>query len=389
MTRTDATPRPGGLDFDTDPGSHRSKWIAGLLALCLIGWMGSGYIFPAPPPPGEDEEVDAKVTAVSVAVRDSRAEEVSRIFSAEGRAEPDRRLALRPEAGGEVARITARKGEILSRGDVIAEISSRELEARLTEAKEAFQRAQRELENAETLLERGVATLDRVTDARADRATAEAALTSAEEALAASIIRAPFSGRLHTLDLDHGSVISAGEEIGIMLDTDPLEIVIQVPQQSRARISEGQDAQVSFITGTETTGRVSYVSSDATAETRTFRAEITIPNPGGSIPSGLSARVDIPTGDLEAHFISPAILSLDTSGRLGVKTVDEDNRVVFTEVKIERAETSGIWVSGLPEVARIITVGQGFVREGEIVAPRVDDTRTEDIAANSRSEVMQ
>ena len=81
----------------------------------------------------------------------------------------------------------------------------------------------------------------------------------------------------------------------------------------------------------------------------------------------------IPTGGTQAQFVSPAILSLNTDGTLGVKTVDSENKVVFNKIAIVRAQTDGIWIAGLPEEARIITIGQGFVNHGETVNPQ-DET---------------
>lgn len=50
----------------------------------------------------------------------------------------------------------------------------------------------------------------------------------------------------------------------------------------------------------------------------------------------------------------------------------------FVHVELVRAEPDTVWVSGLPDPARIITVGQGFVTEGERVAPQAEarETRT-------------
>jgi multidrug efflux system membrane fusion protein len=56
-----------------------------------------------------------------------------------------------------------------------------------------------------------------------------------------------------------------------------------------------------------------------------------------------------------------------------VKGVDEDDLVVFHPVDIVRTERDGVWVSGLPERLRVITTGQGYVREGEPVTPVVSE----------------
>ena len=148
-------------------------------------------------------------------------------------------------------------------------------------------------------------------------------------------------------------------------------MVIQVPQQALSRISQDQIADVQFITGEQHTGVVTFIGGNADQQTRTFRVEIAVDNPQSVMPAGLSARVTLPTGSARGHFISPAILSLGTNGDLGIKTVLEDNTVAFTPVSIVRAQTDGIWITGLPEEAMIITVGQGFVNAGDIVDPRI------------------
>ena len=60
---------------------------------------------------------------------------------------------------------------------------------------------------------------------------------------------------------------------------------------------------------------------------------------------------------------------LKYEGTLGVKVVNEDNVVTFYPIQIVTAQIDGVWVTGLPETVDLITVGQGFVNDGEIVAP--------------------
>jgi multidrug efflux system membrane fusion protein len=180
------------------------------------------------------------------------------------------------------------------------------------------------------------------------------------------VITAPFAGRIETLTLDEGEFVAAGEQVGRIVDNTPLTVAIQVPQQALSRIEDGQAATVRFITGEVREGTVTFVGTAAAAETRTFLVEIEVPNADGAIPAGLSAEIEIPTGRALAHFVEPSIVSLGPTGELGVKTV-EDGVVVFHPIEIVRAELQGIWVTGLPEAARIVTIGQGFVREGEAV----------------------
>jgi multidrug efflux system membrane fusion protein len=366
-----ATPpdQTGQLQFDTDTGASRSKWIAGLLAIVLVGWMGSGAIIPSAGA-GDGAVAETPDRAVSVAVIDSVAQDVPLVLTAEGQSIPDRAVTLRAKADGEIASVAASRGDLLQAGQEIARIDAGIAEAQLVQAQTQLAQAQRDYDNALALQDRGVATEDRVSQARAARAAAEAGVTSAQDQLDNTIVTAPFAGRLNDLTVDIGESVENGMIIAEVLDNDPLTVVVQVPQQALSRLQTGQEAQVSFITGEEKAGTIAFIGANADQQTRTFRVEVVVDNPDSVMPAGLSARVAIPTGQARGHFLSPAVLSLGTNGELGIKTVDADNRVVFSTVQIVRAQTDGIWIAGLPEQARIITVGQGFVNQGDPVEPR-------------------
>jgi multidrug efflux system membrane fusion protein len=372
MTQDNLPDQTGKLTFEGEKGAGRSKWIAMILGLVLVGWMGSGFVLPSEPEEVA-EETAPKIRAIAVSVMESKARDVQQVFTAEGQSEPDRITSIRAETSGDVESVSVERGDLLATGQEIARIASGTAEAQLKQAQESKAQAERTYQNTVALQGRGVATEDRLTETRTALASAETQLRSAQQALDNTIIRAPFPGRLSGLTLDEGEYVSTGSQIGEILDNDPLTIAIQVPQQALSRLKRGQPAQVEFITGENRIGTVGFVGMNANAQTRTFLAEITVDNPDSALPSGLSAKVSIPTGAARGHFISPAILSLSTAGELGVKVVSAGNVVEFAPVSIVRAQRDGVWITGLPETAQIITVGQGFVNGGEVVDPRVDE----------------
>ncbi|WP_108482478.1 efflux RND transporter periplasmic adaptor subunit [Oceaniglobus ichthyenteri] len=361
------TDRAQDLTFEADPGAKRSTLIAAVLVVALVGWMGSGFIFPSEN--GEPTTARAEPKPVSVAVTASQAETVTQFYQAEGQALPDRDTMMRAETSGDIRQVLVRKGQDVEAEAVIARFDPTNNIADANRAKEELARAQREFDNAEQLLDRGVATADRVSQARAALATAQAQVTATEQAARALIITAPFAGRIETLDLDEGEFVSAGTEVGRLVDITPLTVAIQVPQQSLTRIKVGQPADVKFITGETRKGTVAFVGTSAASETRTFLAEIEVDNDDGAIPAGISAQIVIPTGEVTAHFLSPSIVSLNSDGALGVKTVNADNVVEFFPIEVVKAQIDGIWVTGLPDRVDVISVGQGYVNAGETVAP--------------------
>ena len=67
---------------------------------------------------------------------------------------------------------------------------------------------------------------------------------------------------------------------------------------------------------------------------------------------------------------------MNDKGELGIRTVTAENKVEFKEIKILEDTNSGMWVSGLGENARIITLGQEYVFQGQTV--NVKETFTPD-----------
>jgi len=264
--------------------------------------------------PSEEAEETTEVTdgpaPVTVAVATSIAQPVMQFFRAEGQTLPDRESMLLSETTGEIAEVLVKKGANVEAGQVIARFVTAQRTADLKRTEEELARAQREFDNAETLLARGASTADRVSEARATLAAAEAQVSAARESITETELRAPFAGRLENLTIDQGEYVRAGVEVARIVDNSPLTVTVQVPQQSLQRLRLGQSAQIQFITGEVHKGAVSFLATSADVDTRTFLAEVTVENPDGTIPAGVSAEIRVPTGETVAHFLSPAILSL-------------------------------------------------------------------------------
>jgi len=122
----------------------------------------------------------------------------------------------------------------------------------------------------------------------------------------------------------------------------------------------------------EPKGEVRFVSVVGDAATRTFRVEVEIDNSDGELPSGLSAEVTLPVETVTAHRVSPALGRLDEQGRLGVHVLDDEDRIAFLPVEVVRARGDGVWITGLPERVRIVTISQGSLAPGQ----QVDVTET-------------
>ncbi len=337
------------------------------IVLVIAVWIGSCMLFRAPPQAPEP----AAERVPSVAASWSEAEEITLELVLYGDVEPVQVSILRARVDGIVEEIAA-QGSRVSRGDVVGQLSADDREARLARSEAQLASANRDYDAARRLADRGVGA---EADAQARLAELEAAraeLRAIELEIANTELRAPIDGIVNEVIADIGSYVGIGGEVLQVVDNDPLIAAVQVQQTAIQGVRTGMPAEVRFIGGGARAGEVRFVSAVADAATRTFRVEVQIDNSDGELPSGLSAEVVLPVETVAAHRVSPALARLDEQGRLGLHLVDDADRIAFVPVEVVRARGDGVWVSGLPERARIVTISQGGLSPGQ----RVDVSET-------------
>lgn len=357
----------------------KSYVLAGLLTGALILWMLPGLF--AGPKNGEQTQGD-EALLVSVEVRTEKSELITSVITAQGDITPNREVTLRAETHGKVKDILIEEGQSVKEGDVILRLDMSDREIRLERARARVAEAQRKYEAAKNLGQKGYAAQSRVDEALALLKDAQAEEKQILLEIEDTEIRAPFDGILDKRMVDIGDYVSVPDEIIAVVDNTPLVVAVPVPQREIASVKVGGAAMIVKTDGSQVAGQIRFVAPKADQTTRTFRVEIEIANPAG-LASGTSADVFIPKGNVMAHAISPGILTLDDAGQTGVKIVDEQDTVQFFPVKIVSATPGKLYVSGLPETARIIVNGQGYVRQGERVRPVEATTPAKDEALDS------
>ncbi len=353
---------------------NQSLFIALGITLALALWLlsGTGATGSARDPSLEAPRKDRPaVTSVRVKVLES--ERVTRDVIIYGKTEAARSVTLRSEIDARVMNIGAKRGSRVEKGDLIVRLDVRDMEARLAQARALVEQRKIQYDASRRLKSQNFQSQTNVAEARANLEAARAAVKRVEVEIGNSVVTAPFDGVLQARPVEIGDFVSEGKEIGRIIELDPILVTGDVTQRELADLRVGAKGSAKLITGEEIHGVLRYVAAEADGSTRTFRVELEVANPEGAFVSGTTAELRIPAEELSAHYISPALLSLNGRDQIGVKSVNEEGVVEFHAVDVVRAGADGVWVSGLPDRVRVITVGQGFVRAGDRVEAKLDD----------------
>lgn len=297
------------------------------------------------------------------------------------------------ETAGIVDTVHVTKGEAVDIGDALCTLDQgtrvaavAQAEAGLAQAQAGLTQAQLDFDTNADLRQRGLAPANSANSIRVGLEAARAQLSAAEAAVdnaRAELNRTEIVARVRGIVQDplalEGSMLQMGSPCATIIQLDPILFSANIPEVHIGRARIGLDAVVRTVTGEEAEGKVTFISATADNATRSFPAEIEIPNPDHDIRDGMTASAVVTLGTAPAHLLPQSVLTLDDDGLLGVRTV-ENGVVAFHPVTILSDTREGVWVSGLPMRAEVITVGQEFVTAGQQV-----DVSPEPAAADATS----
>lgn len=344
--------------------------LALLISATLAAWLWSGQMAESTTPePLPTAAPPPAPSIIQVRVREQQAQPLTREIIITGRTAPLRTATLRAEIDGRVEEIGAQRGARVKTDDLIVRLATEERALRLQEAQALVKQREFEYQSKQNLSRKGYQSQVQMAEALTLLESAKTLVEQAQIALKNTVIRAPFAGVLVQRLVEQGDFVSRADVIAEVMDEDPFLIVGEVTELQRPLLKLGNEAVARLVTGQTITGKIRLISAQADAATRTFHIEIEVPNPQGLLAAGITSEIRLPLETVFAHKISAALLSLNDEGVLGIKTVGDDNRVAFYPAHFVQAAAESIWLGDLPKQLRLITVGQGFVRLGDLVEP--------------------
>ena len=353
-----------------------------ILTAVIAGWLYSGDVIiggqGAPEP--SDVTAESAVTApanpadkpVRVRVTKISALEREASLSVRGRTQAEQRVDVRAQTAGLIEELAVEKGDVVKTGDVICRIEAAARRTKVAQAEAQLALATLNYEASDKLSTKGYAAETKLRSDRALMNAAEAALFEAKLDLTRTVIRAPFDGTVEELQAELGALLNVGDPCARLVARDPMLVVAQVAEREVGNLSVGMPGRAILVTGEKVDGTIGYISPSASEATRTFRVELEIPNQDGALRDGVTSEIQVGLETVQAHRFSPALLTLNDAGDIGVRVVDDENIARFIPVQILGDGRDGIWVAGLPETVTIITVGQEYVVDGQPVDPVIE-----------------
>jgi RND family efflux transporter MFP subunit len=336
------------------------------LILLLLAMYGCGTE-KAKDTVATDEQVPVKIQQVST-------QTITEPIITSGLLAFKQEVKLSFKTGGIIQSISVDEGQTVKKGQLLASLNLTEINAQVSQAEQAFDKAQRDLNRAQNLYADSAATKEQVQNAGTGMEVASATLQSAKFNRQHSTIYAPANGQILKRYAESGELVSPGSPVFVFASSGKAQWILRtgVADRDMVRMALGDKATIKFdaYPGTDFSATVTEIAQMADASKGTFEVELTVDPQGRKLATGMVAKVHIIPSQTVAAVLVPIEALLEADGDKAYVYVLNDNKqtVKKTAVQINGIYDNLVGISGgLQNNAIIIIEGNNYLTESSKV----------------------
>ncbi len=276
------------------------------------------------------------------------------------------RAAIESKVSARIEALLVAPGQLVKAGELIAQLDSREIQAKLDQALAVREQTTRDLARARELLAKKITTQADFDAVQARSSVAEGAAREMETMLGYTKVLAPFDGIVTRKLADVGDLAAPGKPIIEMEDPSALRLEADVPEALIGHIKFGASLPVQASAGAgPAEGTVVEVAPVADAASRTYLVKLDLPATEG-MRSGQFGRVWIPTGETRS-IRAPASVVV-TRGQMECVFVVTDHRAQLRIVRTGKQTGGQVEIlAGLSSGERVVSEGAELLHDGQPV----------------------
>jgi membrane fusion protein, multidrug efflux system len=328
--------------------------------------------------------------ATTVGVAAAELANIPITIDALGTVVPQATVHVRPQVNGVLNKLLYKEGQMVRKGDLLAEIDPRQFEMTLQQALGQRMKDEAQLEAARVTLQRYQTLLAQDSIARQDVDTQAALVKQLEAAvvsdkanegsarlnLSYTRITAPVAGRVGLHPVDVGNVVSTSDANGVALITQlsPIDVEFSIPQDTAPSLQQNLGAfmEAKALDRTRTqmldTGVFASLDNQVDTATGTVRAKARFNNAKQALFPSQFVNVQINVRTIRDAVVVPVSALRQGSNGQFVFVLNDDRTVAQRPVKAGVATVDKVQiVTGLKVGERVITEGADRLRDGSRV----------------------
>lgn len=331
----------------------------------ITGWIGLAVLALAACSTAPAAEPARSRPPVAVRLAKVAVEAVAKPVRATGFVGWDDQVKLAPKIGGVVAAIDVEVGDHVKRGQPLARLVTTEIDAKVAQAIQGAEKAERDLARVKALHEGRAATTALLDDAGTASRVAEAGLAEARFNRAYAGVRAPDDGIVLARLAEPGEVVGPGQPLVVIGAGGDQVVRVGLADKDFLRTNVGDPGTIGLPDGSTRAVTVLRRAAAATQGVGTFEVVLRItPQPGQpALPAGLVASVEVrPPASAPVKLVPLAALVDVDEGRAAVWSPGAEGTVVRVPVEVAFLDHDRVAVTGALG-AEVVAEGAAYLDE--------------------------
>jgi multidrug efflux system membrane fusion protein len=378
--------------------SRNARWTSVLLVLLIAGGGYFGWQRYHQPQKTQDNAKDgAKLRAgVPVTIASVEKADFPVYLEGLGTVQGFNTVVVRTRVDGQIDNIAFKEGQLVNKGDLLAQIDPRPFQAALDQAKAKKDQDEANLANAKLDLQRYTKLGEFATRQQTDtqRSTVQqvtaqieadvAAIANAQTQLDYTTIRAPIAGVTGFRQVDQGNIVNAATQTGLVTiaQIEPIAVIFTAPEEKLPAIKDALASHSPQVVALSTDGKkvlsegtLSLINNQVDTTSGTIRLKAVFNNSDHVLWPGQSVSTRLLVNTLKDAVVIPDDAVQHGINGLYVFAVDQNNKAELQQVAIG-ASTNGRTVieKGLTPGQKVIVSGQYRIQPGSVVTTTVADS---------------
>lgn len=330
-----------------------------LLALVLLSTSCGKEEAPKESALPEEGTIPVQLAAVETAVRTEPIHVSGTVAS-----EEEARLSFK--IGGIVSRIYVKEGQPVRKGQLLAVLDLTEINAQVSQAQYATEKAERDMKRVQNMLSDTAATLEQMQNATTGYDLAQQNLKIARFNQAYAQITSPIDGTVTRKLMNEGELASAGVPALLVSSNRSHDWVVRVGVSDKdwARLKVGDRATVRLDAYPDDAfqATVTKLAQAADPMNKLYEIEVRINPAGKRFATGLFAKVELTPSQSRSYTVVPVEALVEGNGREGFVYVNESGKARRVPITIGYLDGDKVLVTnGLDGVKEVVTAGSAFL----------------------------
>jgi len=231
---------------------------------------------------------------------------LSELINSTGTLRPDEEVDLSFETSGKIVGINFTEGTRVKKGDLLAKINDRPLQAQLEKLEAQLKMAVAKEFRQRSLLDKDAISQESYDQIQTDVQTIEADINLIKSRISETELRAPFNGIIGLRYLSEGSYATSSTKIAKLIKISPIKIEFSIPEKYASEIKIGYPITFNIDGSNETFNASVYaVDPKIDIETRTIVLRALYPNKDEELKSGRYAGITLQMSQVDNAIAIP------------------------------------------------------------------------------------